>query len=672
MIKRWFSIVAFSFSIITVYGQTISLPKNQYILGEDILFDAILSEEDTSSYFWVHLLGIDSSVEPSTLSSVAFQTHLIDGRLHQGVFSLAYKDLPTGPYIMTAFTAAGFNLGLRSLFIVRANELELWQFLMNGRAKGEISSQSDFSLPELTTAKLCIDQEEIDIGDWDILASHTREYPDGYFLLEIETIDGNQHHLQLPPAHQLITDKRGIQAGNQKEIWIKNKTEVPQSYEVFWRNMSLSQFELLPADSLSLDLATFPTGNLHVQGPKEIYTHSNIPHPILDDIPTFQIKTNENLQLGLPALGNGLSDQGQHFVQVQISQKPLAYGISLDKRVEPSKDATAFIRTWVEAEEGVGKDFRGLIIMDSTNQFAVNTQPDGSFEISAEMAYQLQRGEGRVRLGQMDKGQAVKVSYPEMDYLWRQLEEEYQPYLGTLGWNYRAEEPLREQMNFASFELLDLEEIVINAKSDEELLDAMKLQPFALDWINTDFLCNQGVLNCPNPEHGIRNGNIVNTFGRDLLKMQHIPLHIYINYQAAEELRNAKSSIRQKVAAAGFDVQKINSALDKIRPNRVRLIHVDERSGRGNPPTFAYEWNAEDYLKNMSTVQLIRENAFQDFSDGNILLSESQSHWLPYKGDLNINLSSSFATGDYYVYITYWDLYHTLSTTVSYEVLVRN
>ncbi len=671
MIRKLTYLGLFIISTSVAIGQSLSLPKTEYVIGEDVYFDVVLPLEDTSSYFWIQLLDPMNLYSNEMESLAAFQFHLVDGSLHQGRFNLNIPTLHSGPYFLTAYTAAGKSLGLRSIFAIQASDKEHWHDLMLSRSAVLDSSLLLFKIPDLAKITLEAKGQEYALQSWEEVRKEVKNYADEYLKISLVTSEGTHHHLVLPPPNLLIQQAKTQKTVNMDDgLWFYNTKDYAQEYAIQWRENVITEFGLDAKDSVELVLPTYPTGVIRIVSKDQNREILNKPIPLQLDTSKINISPNSQYSLTIPSLRHAFRDEGYHFIQVQISRGSSSFGM-MPKDVEAQiLDKRPFIRTWVEPKESLDKSFFGLVLMDSTSQFAVPTAEDGSYEMSAAMAYQLSRGEGRVRLGQMNKQQEVKVAYPQMEDYWDELTKSISESLPELRWNYDFPVQQYLEQDFASWELIDLDEVVVNAKSDDELLDAMKLQPFSIDWINTDFTCAFGVYNCSIPSHGFGTGNRVNSGDQVRFRLENIPLHIYIKYIFSDERERALIKTRSKIAALGLDPNKYD--LEKV----VVISNLHARDGRRssqNAGSISYDWKPEPYLKNMAKMHLFHDNEFEGLLEGlDIIIKENQSKWMEYSDDMEISFKSSYLTGTYRIQISYWDLYHNLSTTLNYVVEVSN
>jgi hypothetical protein len=152
--------------------------------------------------------------------------------------------------------------------------------------------------------------------------------------------------------------------------------------------------------------------------------------------------------------------------------------------------------------------------------------------------------------------------------------------------------------------------------------------------------------------------------------VNYIPLHIYIKYMFSDERERALIKVRAKIAASGEDPNKYD--LETL----VLISNLHAREGRRrlqNAGSISYDWKPEPYLKNMAKMHLFHDNEFEGLHAGSeIIIKENQSKWMEYSDDMEISFKSSYLTGTYKIQISYWDLYHNLSTTLNYVVEVSN
>lgn len=657
-----------------VQGQSFSLSKSQYLIGEKIAFDAVVPLADSSAYFWVHLLDPMSHVNGGALFSMSHQAHLIEGRIHRGEFITDDLTIKTGPYLMTAFTSDGFCLGLSSLFLVSSSDQEIWRFLMDSKVDTFLIDPSYYSLPVLRKATVSTRGLSFDFFKWETLVHALAQNQNGFASVKIEAISGRFYEMVLPPTFQLDkSNGLAYQDWNSGE-WIINQASVDLDYDVLWNSTSLMQFQLPTSDSIWVEWNTFPTGVIKVNTGSDTLRFLNKPSPQSTSLIRLNAKKNSILDFTLPNLSNAFVDQGNHFVNVKVSQQLPSFGLEPSIKVQ-SESSLPFIKVWVEPDISRDKNFNGLILMDSTDQFAVHTQADGSYEVTASLIYSMKRGGGRVRLGQMNKNQMVRVSYPEMEHLFSQIMEELAVLIPKMKWTYKV--GFREfTPDFNdSMEGFDLDELVIKVAYDDDQSGHFELAPFAVDWINTDFLCHEGaVLNCMIPEHGVGDGNRVFQAGK-WQRGKNIPLHIFYRYYEREARRDAFMGVRGMLAGAGVS-QKQLEQYDKLMSGRVigNAAHPGEAvtSNGLSPNLIGYSWKAEPYLANMAVVQYFRDDLFEGFLEAyRFNLATESSMWLEYGDDKVLQLEAGSKLGEYYIQIDYWDMYHHLMSTLLVIIEVK-
>jgi hypothetical protein len=83
-----------------------------------------------------------------------------------------------------------------------------------------------------------------------------------------------------------------------------------------------------------------------------------------------------------------------------------------------------------------------------------------------------------------------------------------------------------------------------------------------------------------------------------------------------------------------------------------------------------YTWNPDWYADNISMLRLPHRNELRDAMEESIPVGSDAL--IPYRPNAKLKFISPLIPGEYTLRLSIYDLYHNLSTTVNYEVLVRN
>ncbi len=634
-------------------GQNLTVGKHHYAWGEELSFDLVLPVEDSSSYVYVVL------VDPYDWEVADFQVELISSIVHQGFFQLKTELNRSSPFILAAITESGIPLGYRTIFVTQNKDREVFNYLLSSLSSTVKLNQA-FDLPDVDHFTVQAKSSETKVHSWDelnlYLQNHAKEFKRIRFLR-----DGTaQTQLVIPPASSLVAEQP-----IDTEFWFRNNSQEMANYQLSWRAIALIDFSLPPGDSIQIDASSFPVGKLAIADSKGALEIRNPPQIASYPHKKKSIKMGEAMTFQFPALINPIINRQELFIQASISRQESPYGGDFQlERFEPSPDL-AFAKIWVEPESELDQkeDFHGFVIMDSTNQFAIPLADGNTSFLSHQTIYNLSRMEGRVRFARMDKKLQVKVGYPELELLGHALIEGLKSDVNALRWFFSDSPNLESfQRPFAQWELLDLDEVVINADSIEQLEASMQLHPFSEHWINTDWLCDYNVLNCE--DHGIKNGN---QFGARRSKL---PLHIWMKWHGI--------AMDKRLSRVSLDYAQ-SSDLDIKNKREISIFSTSHQKfniGAGGSvylaPRLTYTWEPADYMDNMAVLKFFNENSFQGLStDFTLNVEDISSKWFSYEEEMELTIQSRFTRGSYFLHLRYWDVQSGLNSTLSIPFEVR-
>lgn len=631
-----------------VHAQSLMLSKSTYVMGEEVFFDLALPAEDTSSYVYIQL------IDPISLETKDFQAFLIKSRIMQGDFLPDKELLATGPYLLSALTNSGQVLGMVPIHMVHGRHSELYSSLTNGL----LHPSEGFKKPndqQFLPVKIESNNKTHTIGSWAEVHAHVGQSDVQFHKLFFQNKQALMDSILLPTPKKLGLDASALLPF--KDLWIYNTTANTKNYSVSWFGQELVEFDLLPSDSIAIDLTTFPLGKLALHDGNDIQWFINLPDIKTGTLESQQIKVGESLTLELPKLLNPVFQDSSVLVRLAISSQKASRSEFWDEDVKTDPVNLPYAKASIHFQGQAMKheDFQGLVLMDSSRQFNLSVDDGFILNLTPSIIYSLSRGEGRIRLGKMDKKTEVKLAYPELNALNESIKVEIKNNLNDKKWSL----PLlsissSEALGEVGVDVLDLEEVIINAQSSEELDEAVKLHPFSEHWINTDYLCSRLVLNCE--EHSPFYGN-----QPESVKTPRIPLHIWLQMEGSKLMDGLRSAREQ------FETDtrvKINN------PNTQGVFTSHQLSTRGGKmydmPSQTYSWSPEPYLKNMAKVKFFEDDLFYGLRENYVIsVEDQQSGWWFYQEGMHLTLQSQYARGDYYIHITYFDLNSNLHSTIS-------
>jgi hypothetical protein len=395
-------------------------------------------------------------------------------------------------------------------------------------------------------------------------------------------------------------------------------------------------------DSLVFQRSQLPIGNLlfELQASSQEATLLELYHPPFVPAPSRAIRARvgENFELELPTILHPWQHNERLYVQAMLEpagRLPLAKQIH--RGVYYLDDTLGVVEeAFVIGIEGLKKAYKGLDILytDGEGMLDLKTDENGEVRMSYAMIGMLGEREGRIRLREAERKGKLKIEYPAVNW----IEGHLARVLKGIDWKGsplgQLVDNVQPEMDFVEDWTIELEELTVMGKSGQALIQEVLDDPFSVHWLNTDYWSSPcRVLNCG--YHRPQVGNIAGALFR-------IPLHIYLEAQTG--------------------AQKMMSEMSGFPP--------PPYSGHGVRRTMNYKWDPDWYADNISMVKLPHRNKLRDAMDESTPVSSDAL--IPYLPNAKLKLRTPLIPGEYNLRLSVYDLYHNLSTTVSYEVLVRN
>ena len=657
----------FSFFLLFHIGQCqgLLISQSSYIIGEELSFDLVIPAEDSSAYVYMQL------IDPWDMEVVDFQVYLVGSRLMQGSIGLDKEKLRTGPYLLTALSQKGSLLGIQTLHVLEGRHTEVYQALLSGLSGQAMDEQMQADFSRFTELRLEHQASSHSFTSWEALLEALTEGEGGFYKLHFTDSKGEKNQFVLPSAAHLQRAEPLVK----EAYWIRNSSDQAKDYSISWYGQELLSFSLEGKESLELALESFPVGELKLSDGKKEQIIRNTPSIEAWPNQDLRMAFGEELSVNIPALSNPLAANSNMLIHAVVSRQPIVQGeIGIYYTSQESSYQLAFAEAFVEGDVNRNKikDFQGLVLMDSAAHYPLAVDKDYQLSLTAENIYQLSRGEGRIRLGKMDSKLQVQVRYPEMEALAKELNKTISDQMDGLIWTNHSYQNYYENTQFLVIEeVWDLDEIIVNANSIEDLDATFSLLPFSEHWINTDWICVGSVLNCD--KHQALYG--------DLAKRPRntIPLHIYLHWMDGQAEFNAavQSAIQRAKNEIGAGS---NKAMDRVArvmgTNGIYMEHPEDFI-RNNPKSLmsvrqSYSWSPEPYLKNMAVVKFFNDDRFEGLHEDDVVnVEERQGQWRVYQENMSLTLKSSYARGSYFLHLTYLDLHSDLHSTISIPFEVR-
>jgi hypothetical protein len=394
-------------------------------------------------------------------------------------------------------------------------------------------------------------------------------------------------------------------------------------------------------DSLVFQRSQLPIGDLlfELQASSQEATLLELYNPPFVPAPSRAIRARagEYIELESPTILHPWQHNEGLYVQAML--EPLDRQLSVDHIHRGSlylndtlgRDHDAFIIRI----EGLKKAYKGLNILytDGEGVLDLETDENGEVRMSYAMIEMLGKREGRARLRDADRKAKLKIEYPSVSW----IEGHLARVLKGIAWKGSPLDQLvdnvQPEMDFVEDWTIELEELTVMGESGQALIQEVLDDPFSVHWLNTDYYSTCWALNCG--FHPPSVGNIAGASFR-------IPLHIFLE---------ARTGVQKMMAEmSGFPLPPY--------------------SGHGVRRTMNYKWDPDWYADAISMVRLPHTNKLQDTLDVSVPLSNDAL--IPYRSNTKLKLRAPLMPGEYTLRLKVYNLYHNLSTTVSYEVLVRN
>jgi hypothetical protein len=395
-------------------------------------------------------------------------------------------------------------------------------------------------------------------------------------------------------------------------------------------------------DSLVFQRSQLPIGNLMFEleaAPQEA-TLLELYHPPFVSAPSrvIRARVGENFELEIPAILHPW--QNNEWLYLQAMLEPidrLPSANQINRGVYYLEDTLGVVDdAFTIKVEGLKKAYKGLDILytDGEGVLDLETDENGEIRMSYAMIGMLGEREGRIRLREAERNGKLKVVYPTLTW----IENHIAKVLNSVDWKGSAlrqmVEHVQPEMDFVEDWTIDLEELTVMGESGQALIQEVLDDPFSVHWLNTDYYSSPcGVLNC-----GIHRPHVGNVPGAT----RRIPLHIHVQAYTGRQKTYGQIS--------GFPLPPY--------------------SGHGVRRSMEYTWDPHMYAENISMVRLSHKNKLWDTMDESAPVSNNAL--IPYRPNKKIKMRAPVLPGEYALRLSIYDLYHNLSTRVSYEVLVRN
>jgi hypothetical protein len=477
-------------------------------------------------------------------------------------------------------------------------------------------------------------------------------------FIEIVDEDGNLAYHRFPlhwPELGIDDEKEQTTASTwltmrEEELWLHPSVTGNLRIVVMGRTFFEKEAHL-PGDTLKFAKTQLPTGRLDIlfqpEGAADYYWEELRNHPIVPQAQErISLRIGEETTLDLPAMQHPWVSKNTHYLSASFVDGARKMAQSYRGRVLLPDTLDRSLDVIIMSSEGRKNPPKNRTVLFTNGEYLLDlkTDKDGEFRISRHELSMFGNNEGRIRFREEHSRVHLSPEYPGITWIRQHVAEiARQMQLHILEGDLEIDLPeAMPEMDFGDEWVIDLDEVVIGGKSIEERIEEVLEDRFALDWLNEDWINQRGMMFDIYP--GTEGPYIGNTPSSPVK----LPLHLVYTPE-----------IQRKIRYPPFQW----NGVELWRPRIRRFLR--ER----NPKP--YTWNPNDYLDQVGSLKLPVENKLNQI-EKNINLRLGEKKWAKVYADQKINLISPLMSGTYHFQINYWDLHHNLSTTLSYEVLVRN
>ena len=431
----------------------------------------------------------------------------------------------------------------------------------------------------------------------------------------------------------------------------------------------LGEDPIFPEDTITFNLSDLPTGKLTLYykpidkdefDSKEILNYPQI--PTQGNIERNTVQSGEEIVLNLPELAHPWVLSGNHFLSARFDSEVRVYKdrhrgiLSLSDTLDRSQDVIIM----QSSDPTKPRGNRAVMFTNGEYLLDFNTDENGEFRISRNEIGIFGIEQGKLRYREEERKVRLEPRYPAIEMIRKQIPDVLRAIKPMI---VEKNESLIKTINElnateANEDIIELDEVVISDKSMEERIEEVINDPFALDWLNEDWVC----------QHMVVNGGHIScepVEGNHPILANKIPLHLIYH---SERMRDKRSSMRL-----------INRRLYKILRAQIYPYLPLRPEDRRELETYiyhiaqvkrSYTWDPDDYEDQIGSLKLPKVNKLIVTED-DFQISNGQKVWQQYTESPEIKVKAPTLPGTYILEISYWDLVYEISSSVSYEVTVR-
>ncbi|MFZ6666327.1 hypothetical protein [Peijinzhouia sedimentorum] len=414
---------------------------------------------------------------------------------------------------------------------------------------------------------------------------------------------------------------------------------------------------IFPEDTLSYYRSDLPTGKLKLHyksiNADEFLIEELWNYPQMAEVKSSQkmvVQSGEELALELPELINPWVLEGNHFLSMKLDSEARLleerYTGKLDLR--DTLDRSIDVISMRSNDPTNPRANRDVMFTNGTYLLEFTTDENGEFSIGQSEVNIFGFEEGRLRYRVEERDVRLEPTYPAIEKIKAQMNI----ILGTMQPKIIEQDVLlsnraieMEEAYGTDERITDLDAVVIRGQTIQDKIEEVLNDPFAVDWLNEDWVCQHGVLNGADGFSAC-----IPIIGNHPESEERVPLHLIYDYTRLR--RQSAISVYSRVRR-----------LVNYRENEKVLLHL---SKAWRP----YSWDPDDYKDQIGSVKLPKQNKLL-VAEGGLNISNGQKVWIPYSENLLLKLKAPSLPGTYTLEVSYWDLNHEISSSMSYEVLVR-
>ncbi|MFC2188134.1 hypothetical protein ACFCT7_12520 [Fulvivirgaceae bacterium LMO-SS25] len=679
--SRSISIIFFIHLSLSLTAQNRLLLDKQFIYpGEQLGYTYINKQQEADNMLYLAIVDLQSQ------EIVDFVFHGLEDKIVEGEINLA-KNLVPGYYAMIAAKYGDQEIHYEQFWVRDQN----WQALggreivvseegdflrLRGRVTNVNTQLSVYFTTNPTLLENPIERNENGEFEFSILKdsviNRDTNLPVWAMLELVDEMD--QMAIHRFPIHW-PNERENTNGDNIDKSWFSladdqvliHSLEVGEFSIESMGEIIILEDPIFPDDTLSYFRSDLPTGKLKLHykpiNADEFLTEElwNFPQLTVEAVNLRIIaQGGEELALELPELINPWVLEGNHFLSMKMDVEARVLeerytGILL---MTDTLDSTLDMVTMRSNDPDKLRANRAVMFTNGQYLLEFRTDDNGAFSINRSEASIYGFEEGRLRYREEESRVRLESIYPTIEQIKDQvpmlLEVMYPKVIEQDA--MLSSRAIEVDEPFGNDErTIDLDAVVVEGQNMQERIEAVLNDPFAVDWLNEDWVCQHGVLNGDLPFSSV----CIPIIGNHPLSPERIPLHIIYE---RERLKQDPMSSVAKFKRHLYDPNHRFTLSSKADYDKI-LLHL---SIAWRP----YTWDPDDYKDQIGSVKLPKQNKLL-VAEGELNINTGQKVWKEYSVNPVVKVKAPILPGTYTLEVSYWDLHHEISSSISYEVLVR-